>query len=224
MGYVCVSLVVVAALQYLRYPKNLRVTSTQDFNRGLLIVGAAAAITQLYPSWDSMHVWWITPLLLTGVAPMISKWLGEQKFSNSLLSLGAISLIGVLSLQLAFNLLASREALTSPALKGMYGTGVVVRQLDSTLSSLSKFGISKKIAFECEDGLYAGALAKYMARDQRFVNWGPSSNSTFSNATQIFVCHKSDGYLRELIPTDYRELFNISDGYGTRNALFERVK
>ena len=138
------------------------------------------------------------------------------------LSLGAVSLIFVLIFQLILDLATSREDLKSPALKGMRGTGMVTMQLDSTLLSLSTFGKAKQIAFQCEDGLYAGASAKYMAADQRFVNWGPGGISSLPKTTQIFVCHKPNSKLRDAVPAEYREVFNIGDGYGTRNALFER--
>jgi hypothetical protein len=70
------------------------------------------------------------------------------------------------------NLSEKRVAYSDPVLRGMFGFQSTAQPIDEMLIAIHQLPKNAKINFNCAHGLFAVAGGRYLASDERFVNWG----------------------------------------------------
>lgn len=160
-----------------------------DFAVGVTIT----AFLYLYPVPDSIHLWWVAPIIISGIFLMLSST-GEfitKLISNLKFSLMVPILIGSIMLQLNY-LQIPREPYKSKTLVGMLGKPTQVQWLDATMLNLEKYAHGGGVEFRCADGIYASAGGKFLADDKNFTNWGFDLKRTSKKEkNNVFYCGTS---------------------------------
>lgn len=151
---------------------------------------AVGLLTQLYPLHDAFHIFVIVPGLLISIAYYYKKEISSfynysirnQNFIKNMIGKG---LLVVLLLQ---NLLLGLKVdyhFSSSILSGIasrsYSSYVQegrmteqwAKQLDATITALSRYPVRGNVHFYCKDGLFSSANGTYLPADQYYVNWGP---------------------------------------------------
>ena len=185
---------------------------------------ALTTLIQLYPLFDPLHLWWITPVLISVIFGNSSR---EPKPTPSNQSIGRSILIGLAVtnlLQLTMATQIHRVSFADPALRGMKAPIAKVRALDATLNMLEKFGIPRQIKFFCSDGLFAAAGGKYMAAGADFVDWASvSPKDEQIGYKQVFICNVRKSSIQDFQQIGWVMIAKTSseDGLGI-NALFKK--
>jgi hypothetical protein len=191
----------------------------------LILMVAFATLSQLYPSPDALHVWWIAPVCLVAVAPFAGAQLkrigGPEAIQNA--NLIFCTLVVSLFVILIINANTPRESYTNSVLKGMEGQNVQV--VDRTMNGLQKFGLPGGIDFECSDGIYAVSGFKYLSASQDFVLWRPGQFAVSRTpANQIFYCGVSNVETLLSQNPSYQVIFKIGpDRDGSFNLLLQKI-
>ena len=214
-NYAIIFSTLIVCVFYLRQKADL------DFQDGLRLVMCLAVLFQLYPQWDQMHVWYLSPIFLALLAPF-TKILDFKAISAKL---GVLILILSVSLLPNFlnNLNLHRVGFNNKALIGMLGEPKHSNGLNSTLNLLQYASVDGKFFFDCPHGLYAGAGGRFISSSGSYVNFAPDSSRNKLNSNKIFVCNQS----LESISTyekfnNLQIIWKIRIGPDTFNALFLR--
>ena len=184
---------------------------------------AGTALFQLYPLFDPIHLWWITPLLITGVLSGRSRVSKSVRLNQRAARVILIGLTLAGSFQYGQAAKLNRIPFQDLTLKGMTGSPDEVRRVDSTMQMLENYGAPRKIKFFCADGLYAAAGNKYLAADGNFVAWAPNdSQMNQTMYTQAFVCNVYARAIKDFQQIGWKLIAQTADepGYGI-SALFE---
>ena len=185
---------------------------------------AASALFQLYPFFDPLHLWWITPVLIGGILSSCPSASASIRFKQLVARAILIGLVLSGIFQLVVDTEANRVAFHDVALHGMTASPDEVRRVDSTMLMLSKFGIPRHIKFFCADGLYAAAGGKYLASDGNFVNWAPTTSrgDQAGGYSQIFVCNVKARAIKDFQDIGWKLISKtaVEPGYGV-SALFK---
>lgn len=228
----CVGFISVAYILYQISPKRFRNSSLlnhrsgSDTERGLVQVVslgiAATTLLQLYPLFDPLHLWWITPVLiaaiLIGGTDTLNLLQSHQPVARSILI--GLAIAGLF--QLTMNARVNRIPFHDPALQGMKASPEQARRLDSTMQMLSTFGTPRRIKFFCSDGLYAAAGGKYLASGGNFVDWGDmSAIHDEAEYQQVFVCNVRSSSIRDFQQIGWTLISSTESEAGDGiNALF----
>lgn len=156
---------------------------TQDL---LSLCVALTAILQLFPQWDLMHIWWVSPIFLT----LTSQWFTFG--SRSLVGV-LICLIGLGGIQTAGYLLEPRFAYSDSVLLGMFGKQEIVGSVGETLLSLENSGDGMRIEFNCDHAIYAGFGGKYHSSSHSYVSWGAGFLEPNQTKQGTFYCNIKSG-------------------------------
>ena len=151
----------------------------------------AAAVAQLYPGSDPIHLWWITPILLVAVVPdfykqEISSGNAKSLFSRFLVFLILVSVVNLIQLHSMERVTFGKETILS----GMEAPYDDARFVGKSIELLTRYSSSNRISFDCADGLYATSGGSYLALDKYFVNWGPIHKPIHHDSSIIFICRK----------------------------------
>ena len=183
----------------------------------------AAAIAQLYPGSDPIHLWWITPILLVTVLP---RFIRSEVISNTKRRKFFILLVFSLLFS-SMNLiqLHSRDRVefsNDSVLAGMQAPADEAEFVGRSLKLIASLSSKNEILFDCSDGLYAVADGSYLARDRYFVNWGPDRVVNIIDYSIIFVCRMNkEGMLSKYPSQDYKLLTKISSSSGRENYFLQ---
>jgi hypothetical protein len=151
---------------------------------------SVGALFQLYPSPDAYHVWWIAPLLISGL-PTNSN-LTFKKFAQPPILL-AILLTNLLHVSQVISF--DRSRYQSEVLSGMYGTNLGV---DEALIEIQRIIPLRSANFECIDGLFAANTRGYLANEVLYVNWTKKLNNPESSPALFLVsCAGNEGNLEK---------------------------
>lgn len=161
-------------------------TSNSIFRISYAAIGISC-LTQLYPFADNYHIAFITPVLILSSLFLVPKTLLDNRFQKSL-ALVAVTLLPMLIFKFILSANVERSPFESRTLKGMYGSWNTSWSLDSTMKFLELE--SPGIDFRCADGIYAGAGGRYLAKNEKFVTWGPPSSRNEASK-KLFVCYAS---------------------------------
>lgn len=124
---------------------------------------SVGAIFQLYPSPDTYHVWWVTPVLLAGLPTSSSLTFGRFTKPKILIAILIVNFFHV-SEVISFD----RARYQSSILAGMYGNE---QEVDQALIAIENLLPVRSAHFECVDGLFASNTMGYLANDVLYVNW-----------------------------------------------------
>jgi len=153
-------------------------------NDSLLLAIGLGTITQLYPSPDQLHVWWITPVAIVCAAHLSQLRMGRSAYPV---------LIGLLVMQLlnVYNTLSvERFAYKAKVYEGMIGTEKLI---DESAEIAGKELIRGRSYFHCNHGIYAAPSGEYLAATHDFVDWGPQIQDKVNQPGTHFSCnHKRD--------------------------------
>lgn len=164
---------------------------------------ALGVLPQMYPAFDPLHLWWLTPLFLAGISAVKPLNLDGQ----SVRSFTVVSMAFLLALLLPLYSLISlpRNVFESKVLRGMIGETWYASQLDDSLIMISDFGNKGKIDFACADGIYAAANG-YLAAGPRFVNWAPQIQGPTTVSEYTFACYLTGAQQKEYLEKGYKEI------------------
>ncbi len=195
-------------------------------NSWVFFVMALGALPQMYPAFDPLHLWWLTPLFLAGISAVKPFNLDGQ----SLRGLTVVGMAFLLTLLLPLYSLTSlpRNAFESKVLRGMIGETWYASQLDDSLIMISDFGNKGRIEFACADGIYAAANG-YLANSPRFVNWAPQIDGRTTASEYTFACYltgaQQKDYLekgfKEISSTDASNMFGLGLTENFRNVIYQ---
>lgn len=193
-----------------------------DFFEILII---AAAIAQLYPGSDPIHLWWITPILLVTVLPRFIKsefstTIEARKFSFLLIFFVLISILNLVQFQSKDRVEFPRDSI----LVGMQAPVDEARFVGKSLELIASLSTNNDILFDCSDGLYAVAGGRYLAKDKYFVNWGPDHVIQSTDYSIIFVCRMSKNEMLAKYPSDGYQILNRISSLSGRENYILRVR
>jgi hypothetical protein len=185
----------------------------------ITIVGAA--IAQLYPGSDPIHLWWIAPILMVAIIPNMYK---DKINSENMRSMFNFLLIFFLLFSVVnLGQLHSKDRVyfgKNTVLSGMQSPIDESRFIGRSIELLTQYSTSNQISFDCADGLYATAGGSYLPVDKYFVNWGPARNPTKRDFSIIFICRT--GYNEMLLkypPNQFEVLHEIRSLSGMENYI-----
>lgn len=144
------------------------------FDLKLLPVALGASlIPQLYPAHDTLHLYWIAPGIIAAVA-IYNSVRENENLTSRLTQLTPVlwSIVIVCLVLGGMNLRKERVAYSDPVLRGMLGVKATAQPIDDMLSALRQLPKNTTVRFDCAHGLFAVAGGRYLASDEKFVNWG----------------------------------------------------
>ena len=172
-------------------------------NLFLAAVGAST-LSQLYPTPDPLHLWWVAPVGLCAAFCFldIDFRIGQLKFFAPGFSKLAWVLLVVLFVPLIQEAKTPRFSLESATLTRMQGQDQIDIDLDRTLQMLERQSLKGSVAFDCPDGIYSAAGGVYLPNGKDFVNWSPKPVFRLEDSRFIFVCNSKTS------PNEYRNQFD----------------
>lgn len=195
-----------------------------QIERTAIAVIGGSTLSQLYPSPDPLHLWWIAPVGLAAFFSIYDEDLNLKNFrlDTSGYSKFATILAFVMSIALFQEATISRFPYESSTLKKMQGVTQYDRDVDSTLKNLELLNLKGRVAFDCPDGLYAAAGATYLPMTKDFVSWSPRPDHPLTHSEYIFVCNSSIKANSYPVGNDWEIVFEVESSKGS-NFLVKRV-
>ena len=152
-------------------------------------------LTQLYPLYDEVHLWFIAPVLMVCSAIGLSNF----KLPDAIIKKSAVFFVPpliILSALVIQDWNQPRVSFNSPILNGMMGSPSSVRNLDGTLNMLNTRLLDNNIIFDCAHGLYAVHNGTFSSAIRSYVNWAPGFESPVSGVA-YFVCDIPESLYQE---------------------------
>ena len=157
----------------------------------------ASLIPQLYPLHDTLHLYWISPGVIAAVV-IYNSARARETLALRLSQLTPVfwSIVIVCILLGGINLSEKRVAYSDPVLRGMFGFQSTAKPIDEMLIAIHQLPKDATIKFDCAHGLFAVAGGRYLASDERFVNWGVTKSEGDFNYT--LICDLTDDAAQEI--------------------------
>ena len=187
VGYCLVALFLLYILQTIRFWQE-KIRS----KNAIYLAFAVGSLTQLFPSPDYFHLWWISPILLACL-PHLMK---ITPFSTKALvpAMLALGLSNILFFKDYVS--ADRIMVPNTVIRGMYSAN---NELQKTLEVIINKVPSRAGYFHCPHGIYAVAGGHYLANGSDFVDWGPQTSQKALLPGLHFYCESKTSDDR---PTD----------------------
>ena len=206
--------------------KNLMRWRSLDWNRCLALVTGAAVFTQLYPAPDPLHVWWISPVLISVIAMQILCSDLTLSLNLRIRRIRAL-LIGcliILSFQQMMIHAQARVEYETNFLTGMFGIESIVAPIDRTLELLEKNKSTYQIRYHCGEGIFSAAGNYFDTREPYFLDILKAPNSLDPENQAFFLCGVSqDDLLQYTKNSEWRIVFSVSRDGNRSNILVTRV-
>lgn len=203
-------------LFFVAVTKKIRNTKLGNLSDAQLIQLSVAltAVIQLYPQWDEMHIWWLSPIFAVIVFNFLT-------FKEAHVAGFLVLLIFVASFQFLGNLSAERTKFSDELLTGMIGTKASVRDLGTTLVTLENHFTTREYKFDCDNAIYAGAGGKYLSEFHSYVNWGPVVRAdNVQKPRGVFYCNLSYSQaIEKQMHSEYNYIKLIKSGSNSWNVL-----
>ena len=161
-------------------------TKFSTFSVSYAAIGISS-LAQLYPFADNYHIAFITPVLLLSSLFLLPNSVFKTRFQKSIILISA-TILPMLIFKFYLSANVDRKPFESHTLKGLHGSWNTSQSLDSTMRALELQ--VPGIDFKCADGLYAGAGGRYLALNEKFVTWGPTSDQDEAS-NKLFICYAS---------------------------------
>ena len=168
------------------------------FDLKLLPVALGASlIPQLYPAHDTLHLYWIAPGVIAAVVIYNSIRASDNPTSRLTQLTPVLWSIVIVCLVLGgMHLREERVAYYAPVVRGMLGVQSTAQPIDEMLIAIDRLPKDATIKFDCAHGLFAVAGGRYLASDERFVNWGVTKSEGDFNYT--LICDLTEDTAREI--------------------------
>jgi len=205
IGYFSATAVLILGLKFL-VDKKSKISSENSL--GIFL--ALGVLPQLYPMYDRMHLWLITPVLMI---PALF-YLADSRFWNSntknSTKFVALSLLALQVFTIAHFVGVKRAVFDSPSLIHMLATPESVKRIDPSVQMLSHFK-DEKMVFNCNNAFYAAAIQEFQSSSKYYVNWGKAGKETPEvESKYIFICNLTRGEFKKYEKggqvVDFREL------------------
>jgi hypothetical protein len=151
-----------------------------DETKTLTFAVCMGSITQMYPSPDQLHAWWIAPIFIAAL-PIWRIQVNRSIF------------VSFVTLIILFNgyknyleVIKPRYSFTSPALIGMLGKD---RSIDEAMNAAAQLIPSRSGYFHCGEGAFAAASGRYLSALPDYVSWGPQTKNKISLPGIHFSCN-----------------------------------
>ena len=149
---------------------------------------AVGVLPQLYPMYDRLHLWMLTPSLALPAGILLSQLFSKNvQFTFPLILLCTV----IVSLQIFTNysyMSKEREWSKPSIFRGMMATEEIESRTAPTIFMLQKYR-DDKLSFDCNYGLYAASSGRFMSIDKYFVNWkGLYTIDERKRSNLIFIC------------------------------------
>ena len=185
-GYLSASAIICVLFRFFR-------RNTLSIFEKLSIFIGITALLQLYPVHDPLHIWWLTPVMLSSI---VAKFFKFEIFAKPYIRIRfeIFTFFTILtSLAILFSHLNfSRVEFKSPILQGIYAEASFVKSLDATLFALNRLPGNSKIAFDCMDAMYSVYDGTFNPQNRNIVNWEPKIFKYGFNLKKydyVFVCY-----------------------------------
>ena len=217
---------VVLILTLLYYAKFLlrRSLPPSTINEVYLFLVGITALSQLYPSPDQLHLWWIAPILITLALKNLKKINdGEAYISSNSFRGSCIVLIFLLATQLHLDSREQVYTFRNSALLGMTSSDVNAPAMDSTMLKLAELVEPRSMGVICEDGIYSASGMKYLPSSAYFLETNGKFNIDDFEGKYIFACNLNQVSLNAFIATPgFQPTFRIELRNKLVNVLIER--
>jgi hypothetical protein len=184
----------------------------RDLTSNSLIIPilAFSSLIQLYPSHDPLHLWWITPLLLSGVAPFVNDKFTRIKVIEEKLFIISCG-ICIASFLLLFNYLSiDRISSNSANLKHMVGVKSVIVPMDKFISEIEKIPEKARVISKCTDALFSISKGKYLYSDLNYYEFSFSNLTSFEDGDYVIYCKQTEQDLTDILHNDNFEVKNVT--------------
>jgi hypothetical protein len=152
--------------------------------RFLPVALGASLIPQLYPAHDTLHLYWVAPGVIAAVVVYNSVRASESLTSRLAQLTPVLWPIVIVCLILGgMHLREDRVEYSDPVVRGMLGEKSTAQPIDEMLIAINRLPKDATIKFDCAHGLFAVAGGRYLASDERFVNWGVTKSDGEFNYT-----------------------------------------
>lgn len=183
----CVLLVI-----FIVMTKILKVTpfSALSLESGWIVFLGIAALPQLYPLHDQVHLWYVTPVLLISCLPLL-----KYVFMKHPRSSVWVTTFLVLSLSLSLfsdlrDFRKERVPYSNIVMAGLMGERSSVKFTDSVMKFLNAHAQESQVGFDCNNGIFSAGGKRFLSNDPMFVNWGPERATPIRQSTNVFICGK----------------------------------
>ena len=171
----------------------------------MLVLTGVAALVQLYPVADPMHLWWCAPLPILVLIQQCQRNVRGHRRSIEVIAALFVPFIALSIALTAIDLASPRTTLTSGALEGMRIRDKWmphVGEIDAALSPLSP----GETLFLCRDGLWSVWNSQYLATGPGFVDWSFGTDKLTDPAPKtVVLCAPNQ---------DINAAQKVADGYG----------
>lgn len=205
--------------------KVVKIKEFDNFSAFFQISIAVSSVFQLVPSPHIAKIWFIIPVIVIGLAPVLSESLPKKLEYLNLARKYIIIPIIVTFLFIFYNQAnIYRVDFKNNILAGMQADPKLVEVLDSTLGNIEKFVINKNVEFQCVDGIYSVAGNQYLSTTNQYVINIPEFKEISPDTKQIFLCGVTKPFSDFYDVTRYRVLFvNQGDETKEYNILIEKI-
>lgn len=198
---------IIFRLVSLRKSTNLGISRFFEVEHSIIMIIGLAGLSQLYPLKDTVHLWFIAPLLIVSAAYYFSSFdLVSSSIKKSLVVILSCLVLIQFIVMFTFTL-NDREPFKSYELRGLVSNSKLQLGMDKSMQVLDESIDGRVLRNNCIDSLYAVAKGKYVSVDGNF-----SSNS-FGNFTDtvpivdpapfqpryVFECRISGSRIQEIV-------------------------
>ncbi len=149
---------------------------------------AIAVMTQLFPSPDVAHLWWIIPVLLSCLVVIID----HPSSINTPIAIFSSLVILINLLQIYEVDQRHRFSYSGSAVAGMKG---YVDSLDKNLLAISRLIPPRAGTFHCFHGIFAAPNGRFLSSNSDYLNWGPQSDKKSFKTGFHFYCELNRGWI-----------------------------
>ena len=173
----------------------------------VVIALSISGLIQVYPTYDSRHIWWGMPLALSLAMNMVGNKFRDRKHSALLLLFFVIPVVlGVFS--------SAKTTLSEPrtsfdagsTLSGILGTNEEVNRFDERSDFVRTRAGQRTSIFLARDGDLSVLSGAFLSVDRYFVDWAPSTTSFLERLAS------SEGRPDVISDRGAEEIFRITSG------------
>ena len=156
----------------LRLFRRLTQSPTQPIGAMLIPVAGLACLVQIYPAWDSRHLWWGLPLALIPVTQFVETLTRQASASLTLVFAAMlVTLPSAIPTGLSTIRENSVEFADGGPLRGMRGTEQLVGRLQGASDFTANRLGPRSAVFLAADGYLSVSSGQYRSIDAFFVSW-----------------------------------------------------
>jgi hypothetical protein len=193
-------------------------------NEAYLFMVGITALSQLYPSPDQLHLWWISPLLIILILYSLKRFKdGELYISSNRFRATSIVMILLLAAQLQMDSREQSYSFRNSALFGMTSSDVNAPAMDKTMLLLADVVDPHSMGVICEEGIYSASGMNYLASDAYFLETNGRFEIDKFKGKYIFACNLNQDSLDAFLATPgFRPRFEVELHNKLVNVLIER--